>query len=84
MFEKLQEVEDRYDDLGVKLSEPDVTSDPREYQRIAKAHSDLSEIVAKYREYKNIRKQIRDTEELLGEPLDDEMRRLAQSELDDL
>ncbi|MBI2844604.1 MAG: peptide chain release factor 1 [Armatimonadetes bacterium] len=84
MFERLQEVEDRYEELSERLSDPGIVTDPHEYQRVAKAHSDLSEIVTKYREYKNAGRQIRETEEMLAEPLDDEMRRLAQSELDDL
>jgi len=84
MFEKLQEVEDRYEELGRRLSDPEVISDPQEYHRTAKAHSDLSDIVAKYREYKEVGKQIRETEEMLDEPLEEELRRLAQAELDDL
>ena len=84
MFEKLQEVEDRYEELGRRLSDPEVISDPQEYHRTAKAHSDLSDIVAKYREYKEVGKQIRETEEMLDEPLEEELRRVAQAELDDL
>jgi peptide chain release factor 1 len=84
MFERLQEVEIRYDELGRRLGDPDVISDPQEFQRIAKAHSDLTEIVAKYREFKEVKKQIRETEEMLDESMEDELRRMAQAELDDL
>jgi peptide chain release factor 1 len=84
MFDKLQEVEDRYEELGQRLSDPGIVSDPQEFQRVAKAHSDLSDIVAKYREYKTVKREIRETEEMLGEPLEDELRRLAQAELDSL
>jgi peptide chain release factor 1 len=84
MFEKLQEVEDRYEELGERLSDPGIVTDQQEFMRVAKGHSDLAEIVGKYREYKSIKKQIVDTESMLGESLDDDMRRLAQTELDEL
>lgn len=84
MFEQLKEVEERYEALAKKLGDPEIFGDPREYQRVAKAHSDLSEVVEKYREYERVHQQKLDTEDLLHEPLEDEMRTLAQSELDEL
>lgn len=84
MFEKLEEVESKYEELTNRLSDPAIVSDPQEYLRVAKGHSDLAPIVAKYREYKSVRQQIRDTEAMLDEPLEDELRSLAQSELNEL
>jgi len=84
LFEKLAEVEEKYISLEEKLADPEIVNDPHEYQRVAKAHSDLSEIVAKWREYKNVRQQLADTEEMLRDRLDDEMRELAQTELGEL
>ncbi|MDH7481428.1 MAG: peptide chain release factor 1 [Armatimonadota bacterium] len=84
MFERLQEVEQRYDELTDKLSDPQLLADPKEYQRIAKMHADLTDIVTKYREYKRTHQEKLDTEELLREQLDEEMRNLAQAELDRL
>jgi len=84
MFERLNEVEERYDELGEKLADPDVWSDQKEYQRLAKAHSDLIEIVTVYREYKKVHQERLDTEGLLHDHLDEEMRDLAQSELEGL
>jgi len=84
MFEKLQEVEDHYDELTERLSDPSIVTDPQEYHRVAKAHSDLTDIVSKWREYKEARRQLADTEAMLHEKLDDEMRDLAQAELDEL
>jgi len=84
MFERLQEVEDRYEELARKLVDPQVVTDPEEYRKHAKAHAELEEIVAKWREYKETRRQIEETEELLRERLDDEMRELAQEELNRL
>ncbi len=84
MFEKLSEVEERYEALEERLADPDIVKDLQEYQQIAKAHSGLSEIVAKWREYKSIRQQLADTEQMLGERLDDDLRELAQLELAEL
>lgn len=84
MFERLQEVEDRYEELGQKLVDPEIVVDPHEYHKHAKAHADLEDIVSKWREYKNVRREIEEAEGILRERLDDDMRELAQSELDEL
>lgn len=84
MFEKIAEVEDRFIALEEKLADPETFNNRQEYQQIAKAHSDLSDLVAKWREYKYTRRQIADTEALLADKLDEEMRQLAQIELEEL
>jgi peptide chain release factor 1 len=84
MFEKLAEVEQKFVALEEKLADPEVLKDHQEYQRVAKAHADLAELVGKWREYQRVRKQLADTEEMLGERLDEELRELAQIELDEL
>lgn len=84
MFEKLADVESRYEDLEKRLSDPDVVQDPKEYQRVAKAHSDLAEVVGKWREYSRARRQLQDTEQLLGERLEEELRQLAHLEIEEL
>ena len=84
MFSKLDDVERLYDELSNKLGDPATVSDMGEYQRIAKQHNDLTEVVTEYRQYKDAGRQIGETEEMLRGPLDDEMRELAQEELDGL
>ena len=84
MFKKLDEVEDKFIELENKLADPEVLSNLKEYQQIAKNHSDLSEIVNKYREYKSILSQIEDTEEMLNGKLDEEMKDMCYEELKDL
>lgn len=84
MFEKLAEVEEKYVALEERLADPDIVKDQQEFQQVAKAHSDLSELVGKWREYKDVRKQLEETEQMLGEKLDADMRELAQMELDEL
>jgi peptide chain release factor 1 len=72
----------RYEDLNRQLADPEIVSDSKRYQKAAKAHSDLGEIVAKYREYKAIENSIGETKAMLrdveGEP---EMKAMAQEEL---
>lgn len=84
MFEKLAEVEEKYESLEYKLGDPEIIKDQKAYQQVAKAHSDLADLVSKWRQYKQARQQLADTENLLAEKLDEEMRDLAQLELDDL
>jgi len=84
MFEKLAEVEEKYESLEQKLADPEVFQDPKAYQQVAKAHADLAEIVGKWRQYKQAKQQLAETENMLSEKLDDELRDLVQLEIDDL
>jgi peptide chain release factor 1 len=83
--EKLAEIETKYDELTAQLGDPAVLADQSLYQKTAKAHSELSEVVEKYREWKGIRKSLEETQALLEEASTDaEMKALAQEELADL
>ena len=84
MFAKLNEVEQRFLELERQMSDPSVFSDPQKYREIAKAHADLEDIVAKYREYRKITEEIASTEEMLSEKLDEDMKQLCQEELREL
>ena len=84
MFEKLAEVEERYEELEEKLADPEVMQDQKAYQQVAKAHADLADLVAKWRQYKQAQGQLAETEGMLAEHLDEELRELAQLEIDDL
>jgi peptide chain release factor 1 len=84
MFDKLAEVEKLYEELEKRMSDPALLNDMDEYRRVHKQYSDLTEIVAVYREYKRTVQQLEETEQMLRGQLDDEMRDLAQMELDEL
>jgi len=84
MFEKLAEVEELYEELERRMSDPDLVGDMDEYRRVHKQYSDLSEIVAKFRQYKETQRQAVETEEMLRGSLDDDMRDMAQAEFDEL
>ena len=78
MFQKLEDVEKRYEDLTQKISDPEVIAQNKEWQKMMKEHSDLTPIVEKYREYKKLEQSIKDNEEML---LDPELKELAQEEI---
>jgi len=84
-LDKLAEIEKKYEELTAQLGEPGVLADPALYQRTAKARSELTEVVEKYREWKSIQKSLQDTKALLAEASNDaEMKALAHEELTDL
>lgn len=84
MFDKLEHIETKYKELTDALASPEVMADSARYRKTAKAHAEISEIYEKYREYKDLKKGIADSKELLASETDAEMRELAQSELTDL
>lgn len=84
MFNKLESAENRYEEINLKLSDPDVISDQDEYRKLMVEHSELSDIVEKYREYKEITRQLEETRQLLDESLDKDFRELAQAEFKEL
>ena len=82
LVEKLQALEQRYDELTGELGDPEVVADNRRYQKTAKAHSDLGEIVSKFHEYRDLDSGISDTRAMLRETEDDpEMKAMAEEEL---
>jgi peptide chain release factor 1 len=84
-LDKVAEIERKYDQLTAQLGDPAVLADKPLYQKTAKAHSELTEVVEKYREWKGIRKALEETKTLLAEASTDaEMKALAHEELADL
>ena len=81
--QKLDELEKHFEELTAQMADPAVISDGDQYRKVAKAHSDLSEVVAKYREYKNAASQLDQARGMMVEP-DPELRDLAQLEIERL
>ena len=79
LFDRLQMLEDRYEELGELLSDPDVISDTKRFTKLSKEMADLRETVEKYNKYKEVTQQISDDEEMLSDGLDDEMASLTFS-----
>ena len=84
MFERLDQIEARYEELTHALASPEVINDSAKYQKTAKAHSEIAPVVEKYREYKDLKKGIAESKAVLADEKDPEMRAYAQEELDKL
>jgi len=80
LFEKLAQIESRYDEMTRELSSPEIHGDSARYQKLAKQHSELGEIVAKFREWKDIEKALEGAKQLLAETDDAEMKQMAEEE----
>lgn len=80
MLEKLKDIERRFEELEARLGDPAVVGNRNEFQKAAKEHSDLQEIVEVYRRYEKITRQIEDDLKLLEEK-DDELRELIKEEI---
>ena len=83
MFDKLEDLIRKYEEIQNELSEPDVASDQQRFRKLMKEQNDLSEIVEKYREYKKCKETIDESLELLDSESDEELRELAKEELSD-
>jgi len=72
VFEKLDAINKKYEELGEKLADPKVATDPREMQKLAKAHADLAGIVSMYEKYRRLKADIKAARALLEEKLSEE------------
>src|SRR3989440_12306569 len=82
MFERLDQIEARYEELTHALASPEVIQDSSKYQKAAKAHSDITPVVEKYREYKDLKKGIAESRAVLADEKDSEISSYAQEELE--
>ena len=83
MFDKLNEIESRYDIISEKINDADIIADQSSWQKFMKEHSALTPIVEKYREYKKAENAHEESKQMLNESMDDEMRALVREELND-
>ena len=80
MFDRLDQLEARYEELGRQLSDPTLVNDQKKFQATAKQHRDLEPTVEKFREYRTIKNGIAEAKAMLSDP-DPDMREMAQAEL---
>jgi peptide chain release factor 1 len=80
MFDRLDQIEERYEDLGRQLGDPSLLSDQKKFQAVAKQHRDLEPTVEKFREYRKVRDGVAEAKAMLGES-DADMRAMAEEEL---
>ncbi|MFC6645932.1 peptide chain release factor 1 [Granulicella cerasi] len=81
MFDKLDQLEERYEDLGRQLGDPALLSDQKKFQQTAKQHRDLEPTVEKFREFRRVKQAIEDAKAMLE---DADMREMAEMELAEL
>lgn len=81
MLEKLEFINDKYDDLSHKVSDPETIADHNLWQKLVKEHASLEPIVTKFREYKSVLKSIEDSKAMLEDKLDNEFEEMVREEL---
>lgn len=84
MIDKLEFIEEKYEDLSHKISDPEIIADQNLWKKLVKEHSDIEPLVEKFREYKSVLKGIEDSEEMLKEEEDKELLEMIKMELSDL
>ncbi|NLW24139.1 MAG: peptide chain release factor 1 [Clostridia bacterium] len=84
MLEKLQNLEDKYEELTKLMSDPEVINNPAEFQKYAKAQADLVEIVETFRNYKKVTQELDESKEMLKEKLEPELEEMVKAEIADL
>src|SRR5262249_25139824 len=81
MFERLDQIEKRYEELTQALASPETMNDSAKYQKTAKSHAEIEPVVEKYREYKDITRGIAESKSMLAAETDADMRAYAEEEL---
>lgn len=83
MFDKLEDLLIRYQELTDELNDPNVVNDQARFRKLMKEQNDLAPIVEKYTEYKQTKVSIEDSLTMLDEESDEELRELAKEELNE-
>ena len=81
MFEKLEDVEKRFEEVSKKISDPEVIARQSEWQKLMKEHAAMVDVVEKYREYKKANKYLEQAKEMLN---DKELKELAEMEIEEI
>lgn len=84
MFEKLETIEKRYDELGEMITQPEVYNDFQQVQALSQERAGIEDMVTKYKQYKSVCKSMEDTQAMMDGGLDPEMLAMAKEELNGL
>ena len=84
MLDKLEFIENKYDELSVKISDPSIMQNQNEWRKLCKEHADLEIIVNKYKEYKQAEQDLKDNKEMLSVEDDKEMKEMLNEEISSL
>ena len=83
MFDKLDFIEERYEELSRKVSDPEVIAEQEMWRKCCKEHADITPIVNKYREYKKVKDTIEEAKQLLNDKIDKDFREMVEMELEE-
>ena len=84
LLDKLAFIENKYDELSVKISDPSIMANQNEWRKLCKEHAELEIIVNAYRNYKQVTEDLEANKEMLAEENDKEMREMLQEEISEL
>ena len=84
MFEKLEAIEKRYDELGELITRPEVYNDFQQVQALSQERAGIEDMVTKYKQYRSVCKSIEDTQAMMDGGLDSDMQAMAREELNEL
>lgn len=84
LLDKLAFIENKYDELSVKISDPSIMANQNEWRKLCKEHADLEVIVAAYKEYKKVIEDLQDNKEMLELESDKEMKEMLHEEINSL
>lgn len=84
MLEKLKFLEEKYKDLSMKISDPEIINKRNEWQKLVKEHAEIEPIVMKYREYNTVSEQLDEAKEMLKEKLEDDFKDMVKEEIKEL
>ncbi len=84
MFDKLDVIENRYDELTVKMADPEIIADMETWQKLVKEHASIEDVVLKYKEYKKTISDIEENKALLSEKLESDFKEMVESEINEL
>ena len=84
ILDRLNFIENKYEELSVKISDPSIMANQKEWQKLCKEHADLETVVNTYRSYKSIQEELESNKELLELETDREMKDMIQEEISNL
>jgi peptide chain release factor 1 len=84
MLQKLEAIKQRFEEIEMQLSSPEVISDMKRFTALNKTYKDLQEVVEAYKEYKNVLSNLEHSREVMNNEKDEEFRQMAKTDLDEL
>ncbi len=84
MLERLKEIAKKHEDLVVQQADPEIAVDPNRSRQVAQKLAELAPVVAAYRDYSSTASELEGAREIVTESDDDEMRQMAEAEIDEL